>query len=188
LVAMGLSERQAALLLYAFAAAGGLVALFLSRAALPMGIWLAALFLAVLLLSAAYLSRLHSYTPGEHDRPNRRVTVLVSDLLHKRRAFELLLDLLLLATAYGGAYLLRYDGRVPASQLMVLESTLAVVVVSKLIAFGVLGVYKGRWHQLTIVDGHRLVKANFLGSAIALSATVLVFREAEFARSIFILD
>ncbi len=186
LVAMGLSERQVALLLYAFAAAGGGTALALRGANRGVSFAAGGVFLVGLLTFAAYLGRLHTYAPSEI--ASRRVTLLVSDLLHKRRAFEVVLDLVLFAVAYQGAYLLRWDGAPPPTQALLFEQTLAIAVVAKSACFGLVGVYRGHWQHLTIVDVHRLALASVLGSLVSLAALTFAFPGGEFSRSIWIMD
>lgn len=187
LVAMGLSEPQAALLLYGLAAAGGGVALTAWRTDAAFGLWSIGIFVVVLVILGAYLARLHTYVPGD-EPAQQRATVLVSELLHKRRAFEVILDLALFAVAYYGAYLLRWDGTIPPSQQAVLESTLALVVAGHSVAFGMLGVYRGVWHQMTIVDAHRIAKATALGTLVSVGAIVFAFRDSDFARGVFIIQ
>jgi UDP-GlcNAc:undecaprenyl-phosphate GlcNAc-1-phosphate transferase len=68
LYAMGLSEKQVALLLHAFAASGGALALGLSQADASLSGWLGLLFLVGLGLLAVYLGGLHTYQPGEQRR------------------------------------------------------------------------------------------------------------------------
>lgn len=187
LYAMGLSERQVALLLHGFAAGGGALALGLSRANAGLSGWLGILFLVGLGLLAAYLGRMYTYQEGERTL-GRRVTVLVSDLLHKRRAFEVLLDLLLFAAAYAGAYLLRWDGRLPLTQEAVLERTLVVAIACKSAAFALVGVYRGVWQRTSLPDLHRIARGSAVGSLLTIAALVLFFRTAEYARSILIMD
>ena len=91
LVALGLGERQVALLLYAFAALGGLVALFLTRLDAGLGILVGSVFLIAMCLLAAYLSRLHVYEPNGAGPPTR-FTLLLGNLVYKRRLAEILLD------------------------------------------------------------------------------------------------
>lgn len=186
LVAMGLSERQVALLLYTFAAAGGGLAMVLRGASPAVGLSVGGVFMVGLLTFAAYLGHLHSYSPSE--RPSGRVTLLISDLLHKRRAFEVVLDLILFAVAYEVAYLLRWDGNPPADQSLLFERTLALVVVAKSVAFGLMGVYRGHWHQISTADAHRIAKATLLGSLLSVAALVLFFPSAGFARGVLVID
>jgi UDP-GlcNAc:undecaprenyl-phosphate GlcNAc-1-phosphate transferase len=188
LVALGLSERQAALLLYAFAAAGGVLGFALAKGNPGPGAMVVSfLFLALLALCAAYLARMRVYT-GPQVRENHRVTVLVSDLLHKKRAAELVLDVVLFTLAAYGAYLLRYDGRIPGEQLAVLERSLAVVVAAYAISFGALGVYRGDWSRASVADAHRVLKAVAVGALLATTLLVLFYREAYFSRSVLILN
>jgi UDP-GlcNAc:undecaprenyl-phosphate GlcNAc-1-phosphate transferase len=186
LVAMGLSQRQTALLLYAFAALGGVAAMLLRDLRPEMGLIVGAVFLVVLLVFAAYLGGLHTYADEGH--VPRRATLLITDLLHKRRAAEVLLDLVLFALAYQGAYLVRYDGAPPPGQAELFAATLAVAVVCKSVAFGILGVYRGSWRHVTVQDVLRLGQATLLGSLLTVASLVFFFREADFARGILVVD
>jgi UDP-GlcNAc:undecaprenyl-phosphate GlcNAc-1-phosphate transferase len=114
--------------------------------------------------------------------------MLLEEVLYKRRLLEVLADLVVFSLAYSGAYLLRYDASVPQSQIMVMTHTLALAVACKSAAFGIAGVYRGAWHQISIPDVHRLIRATLLGMVLTVVAIVFAFREAEFSRSIFVLD
>jgi len=186
LVAIGLSERQVALLLYAFAACGGLLAMLLRFAPVAIGVTVGGIFLVGLLVLAAYLVRMHTYAPSE--LPAGRVTLLISDLLHKRRAFEVVLDLILFAIAYQLAYLLRWDASLPTDQRTLFEGTVAIAVVAKSLSFGVLGVYRGNWNQLNISDVHRIGIATVLGGLVTVTTLAFFFPTGEFSRSVLILD
>lgn len=187
LVGMGFSESSVALLLYALAACGGVFALLIRWEIGGEAPWLGAVFLVALVAFGAYLSRLYVYPP-EGARPMGRLSILLEDLLYKRRALEVLFDLIVFAVAYTGAYLLRYDAVLPPSQSELLAGTLALAVACKSAAYAAMGVYRGVWHQISIVDVHRLVKAAALGSLLTVAAIVFFFREAEYSRSVFVLD
>ena len=186
LVAMGLTERQVAVLLYAFAACGGLAAVLLRRAPAPLSVWGGGAFLVALLLFATYLGRLHTYPAGQG--PSGRATILVSNLLYKRRALEVLLDLTVFALAYAGAFLLRWEGSLSAEQVALLEASLPVAVAAKLATFWVTGVYRGMWQQTTLADLHRLMRASLVASLLTAFLVMLFFRQAPFSRSVLILD
>lgn len=187
LVALGLSERQVTVMLYGFALCGGLLALLVARAERGLGGLVGVLFLTLLAIIATYLARMHRYEPGQI-RENSRMTVLVSNLLYKRRALEVLLDLLLFGAAYYAAYMLRYDGLLPPSQEILLQQSLAIVVVAKSLAFGISGVYRGVWQHASLPDFHRLIRASLLGLLFTGVALVMFFRTADFARSVMIID
>jgi UDP-GlcNAc:undecaprenyl-phosphate/decaprenyl-phosphate GlcNAc-1-phosphate transferase len=186
LVAMGLSERQVALLLYGFAMCGGLLAVVLRGSSTGVAFAVGAIFLVGLLILAGYLSRLHTYEPSQ--RPTGRATLLISDLLHKRRAFEVVLDLILFAVAYQIAYLIRWDGSPPLEQRLLFESTIAIAVAAKSVSFGLFGVYRGEWHRIGLADVHRLLGAAFLGSLLTISALYFLHPGGFFSRGIFFID
>jgi UDP-GlcNAc:undecaprenyl-phosphate GlcNAc-1-phosphate transferase len=188
LVALGLSERQAALLLYGFAIAGGFFGLAFGAATTSLGsIVVGFMFLVLMGLLAAYLARMHVYTAAEA-RANHPVTIMVSDLLHKKRALEFVLDVVLFTLAAYAAYLLRWDGQIPRSQMLVLEQSLALIIAAYAISFGLLGVYRGEWSRASVADVHRLAKAVAVGALLSTSGMVFFFRAAEFSRSVLVLN
>jgi UDP-GlcNAc:undecaprenyl-phosphate/decaprenyl-phosphate GlcNAc-1-phosphate transferase len=186
LVAMGLSERQVALALYAFAALGGLIAMLGQWVLVPITTPLAFGFLLVLTVIAAYLTRLHSYEKVE-DVPNA-ATVLISNLLHKRRAAEFLIDVVIFALSYHAAYLLRWDGAIPPDQLALLRDTLPLAIVAKAVSFGVTGVYRGVWRRVSVTDVHRISQAAILGSVLTFAGCAFIYPRGMFPRSAFVID
>ena len=188
LVAMGLSEPQVAALLYAFAACGGILALFMRTSAGGFALVIGSLFLVMLVIVAAYLGRMHKYAPEEGPK-SRSATVLVTNMLYKRNALELIFDLLLFSAAYAGAYYLRYDDlELAPDQARLLAQSLAVVIACKSISFGLLGVYRTVWNRLGFGDVHRIIKAALLGSLLTTFAVAFFFRETTFSRSVLIID
>ena len=186
LVAMGLSERQVALTLYCFAAAGGVMAVTMYVTRGGFELWLGSLFLTAMLVLAAYLTRLHGYPEGE--RPRGRSTILVSEVLFKRRALEVVLDVGIFAIAYAGAFLLRFDGAPPMEQLTILNFTLPVLVGVQTAVFGAFGVYRGFWEHYGMSDMHRLIRAVALGSILSVAVVAFAFPDAHFSRSVFVID
>lgn len=186
LVALGLGEREVALLLYGVSAAGGAVALLIRGVSPSVALPLGGLFLAGLLIFTAYLGRMHAYEPSEARRG--RVTLLVADLLHKRRAFEMVLDLILFAAAYQVAFLLRWDGSPPPAQEVVFQRTLALAVIVKSLSFGLMGAYRGTWQHMTMPDLHRLMRATVLGAVATVVVVNLAIPGSVVPRSVFALD
>ncbi|HEX6252378.1 MAG TPA: hypothetical protein VFZ56_13225 [Gemmatimonadaceae bacterium] len=186
LIAMGFSERQVALTLYAIAVIGGLLALVFRSQPAATSVPIGAMFLIALLLLVAYLGRMQPYAAGTA-QPGR-VTLMVTDLVHKRRALEVVMDLVLFAVAYQLAYLLRWDGRPPPEQETIFAATLAVAVAVKSGSFALFGVYRGNWHFLTIADAGRIAKATLFGTLLTTAALVFFFREYHFARGILVID
>ncbi len=164
LVALGLHERQVALLLYGFAALGGCVGLVLMRLDLALGLVLGTAFFASLSLIAAYLGRLKVGHP-DAAAGSKAATVLVTALLYKKRLAEMLLDVLLVTGAYYGAYRLKFEGGAPPAYMEAFESTVGLVIALKISAFGLLGVYRGAWRYTGLEDLYRILGAIILGSA-----------------------
>jgi UDP-GlcNAc:undecaprenyl-phosphate GlcNAc-1-phosphate transferase len=187
LVSMGFREPQTAWLLYAGAAVAGVIALLVDRDPAGSGAWLTGAFAAVLLVLGAYLSRLYAYSPDKANSRGLRVALL-AHVIARPRMLEALMDVALFAAAYSGAYLLRYDGGLPDGHGWLLGWTLAVAVAVKSAAFAFSGVYRSVWHQPSMADLHRIVRATLLGELVTVVVVVFLFRGDQFSRSVFILD
>jgi len=166
LVALGLHERQVALLLYGFAVAGGVVALLLTRLDAALGLMLGITFLAALTVLAAYLGRLQM---GYPDAPAgwKPATVLATELLYKRHLAAMLLDVAIVAVAFYGAFRLRFSGDAPDGIMDAYRTTLWLVIAVKVIAFGAFGLYRGSWRYTSMIDALRIL------TAITVSGVVL---------------
>lgn len=86
------------------------------------------------------------------------------------------------------AYLLRFDGSIPASQFNGFVSILPWVIPVKLACFFFFGLYKGMWRYTGIYDLENLVKACVISSGIVVFILVLKVRFEGFPRSIFAID
>src|SRR5205823_1613043 len=133
LIALGLTERQVALLLYAFAIAGGMVALVLPWLDHGLGVLVGAAFLVAMSLLAAYVGRIHS-GPATQVRLLKPGTLLVRNLFYRRRLAEILLDVVLISLAYYGAYRLRFDGLLPPAYEAAFEATVGWVIALNILA------------------------------------------------------
>jgi UDP-GlcNAc:undecaprenyl-phosphate GlcNAc-1-phosphate transferase len=187
LVALGLSERYVALLLYTFAAIGGLVALTLTDLDRGVGLLVGAVFLVCLSLFAAYLGRLRVYQ-SETEAPQKAITLLVANLLYKKRLAEILLDSVLIAVAFYCAFLLRFDGAIPPAYVAAFQTTLGVAIAARVAAFALFGVYQSTWEYAGILELYRIL------AGVALS-TVAIFAYVSWrapllagTRSILIID
>ncbi|HWC75346.1 MAG TPA: hypothetical protein VG454_15535 [Gemmatimonadales bacterium] len=171
LVALGLRERDVALLLYAFAVVGGAVGLLLSRLDSALGLMVGTIFLVALTLLAAWLGRMQMVYP---DKPSgwKPATVLATVLLYKRRLAVMLLDVALVAAAYYGAFRLRFEGAAPAGMMDAYRSTLWLAIGVQVVAFQAFGTYRGAWRYFSIADLYRMLAAVATG-ALALFAYAL---------------
>ncbi|HSE98439.1 MAG TPA: MraY family glycosyltransferase, partial [Blastocatellia bacterium] len=127
LVALGMSERRAALMLYLFAATSGVLALMVRLMEAEVMLLLVPGFALVTLFLGLYLGKVRVYEAGAGPAESNLIRVL-ADFSFKRRVFEALLDVVLAALAYYGAYLLRFDGDLPAEQMAIFADTLVLVI------------------------------------------------------------
>jgi UDP-GlcNAc:undecaprenyl-phosphate/decaprenyl-phosphate GlcNAc-1-phosphate transferase len=168
LIALGLGERQVAVLLYGCAAVCGLVALRVTRVDHGLGVFLGTTVLVAMGLIAAYLGRLRVAYSGEAREPGG-VTVLVGNLLYKKRLAEILLDVVLVTLAYYGAYRLRFDGALPPAYVETFQASVGIVIAVKIASLGLCGVYRGAWEYVGILDVYRIIAATVLGDAVLLT-------------------
>ena len=97
-------------------------------------------------------------------------------------------DAVLVGLAYYLAYLLRFDGNIPASELANWMNTVVWIVPLKLTCFFFFGLYKGMWRYTGIYDLENLIKACVISSGIIFFILVLKVRFVGFPRSIFAID
>src|SRR4051794_14108460 len=109
LVALGLSEKHAVWMLYAFSIAAGSLALLARRASLDISLAAIAGFIIALTFLGIYLGRVRVYSEQEVAKARSKPLVaFLFDLSHKRRIFEVLLDVLLISGAYYLAYAIKF--------------------------------------------------------------------------------
>ena len=187
LVALGFSERKVALVFYVVTLLGVSLAAGVAVDWGPMPMWTAIAYGGLVTLCAAYLARLHTYSEATA-RPVDRLYFLVEDLLYKRRLLEVMFDIVLFSAAYWGAFLLRFDGRLPVEASASLVTSVALAAACKSVAFVAAGVYRGLWQRVSVADVHRILRAAVLGSLLTAAATLFLFPDLPVPRSIFVLD
>ena len=163
LVALGLSERRAVLLLYALAAGAGLAALLARSQGIYVLLWFIPVTLLAFLGLGIHLGRVRVY---ETDALPANTTVIraLAVFPYKRRMLEILLDLTLTALAFYGALLLRLDGGVTDAQMKVFLRTLPLVLGAQMLFFLLCGVYRGLWHYAGMDDLVNIAKAVLVGT------------------------
>jgi UDP-GlcNAc:undecaprenyl-phosphate GlcNAc-1-phosphate transferase len=197
LVALGLSERKAALVLWALAAASGGVAMLVRELELPVAILMVPVFGIVLLFFLVFLGRVKVYervaTPPEGVPPpeamvNRAFLPTLADFAYKRRVFEVLHDLLLIVLVYYAAFLMRFDGQLVEPFYSRLIESLPVVIVIQVSAFLAFGLYRGLWRYTSMSDLTTLGRAVGGAWLATVGALYLVFRLEGFSRGVLVMD
>jgi UDP-GlcNAc:undecaprenyl-phosphate GlcNAc-1-phosphate transferase len=190
LVALGMSERRAVLMLYGLAALSGFLATTVRQLKFDVSLALIAGFTLALTLLGVYLAGVKGYDEEEQARVARDkplFTFLV-DLSYKRRIFEVLLDVFLIVLSYWAAYAIKFEpfSNSPAWQLFL--RTLPVLVVVRLAAFLFFGVYRGIWRYTGMDDLVVFAKAVAGGSLVSILILLFKFRFQGFSRAVFVID
>lgn len=190
LVALGMSERRAVWMLYGFAALSGLLALLVREMRLDVSLAAILGFTVVLTLLGVYLAGVKVY--GEEAEaiaaPNKPLFAFLVDLSYKRRVFEVLLDVILIALAYWSAYAIEFNPGSESGAWGLFLRTLPVLVFVKLGAFLLMGVYRGIWRYTSIDDLVVFAKAVALGSIVCVLIVLFKFRFVGFSRTVFVID
>ena len=189
LVALGMSERRAVLMLYAFAALSGLLAIIVQRARLDVSLAAIAGFTIVLTLIGVYLAGVKVYDKTEEEiamLKDKPLYAFLVDVSYKRRIFEVLLDVVLIILSYWAAYAINFPPSSPAWQLFI--RTLPVLVFMKMSVFLVMGVYRGLWRYTSMSDLIVFAKAVALSSVASLLLILFAFRFEGFSRKVFAID
>ncbi|HEY8548400.1 MAG TPA: hypothetical protein VIL35_00475 [Vicinamibacterales bacterium] len=188
LVALGLSEREAVLLLYLVGIMSGGLAFLSYRYGLSTTAVLIAFLVIGLGLFGVYLGRLQVYPEGQVKlTESTRFFSLIADFSYKRQVAAVLIDVVLIVAAYYGAYLLRFEDQF-AAEMPVFVQSLPVVIVCQLGALAFFRVYRGMWRYAGVSDFIRLVQAVTLGSIAAVLVLLFLTRFGGYSRAVFVID
>jgi UDP-GlcNAc:undecaprenyl-phosphate GlcNAc-1-phosphate transferase len=190
LVALGLSERAAVLMLYVFAIMAGALSLLVSRIGTMQSLALVALFTIVLAILGVYLSKVKVYKEQEEDlaMANNAVFGFLVNISYKRRIFEVFLDALLITLSYYAAYALLFGDFEETTDWTLFIQTLPLLIVLKLGTFLMTGVYRGLWRYTSIGDFITFTKGVAASSILSVLAILMFYRFQNFSRAVFILD
>jgi UDP-GlcNAc:undecaprenyl-phosphate/decaprenyl-phosphate GlcNAc-1-phosphate transferase len=188
LVAIGLPERTAVLVLWTLAALGALIGVELRVADSGLGLPAAAALVLAMIIFAVYLSHVRVYDESKVGLIRTgRITPFVDNLMYKRRAAEVMLDLCLIALTYHLAYRLRFEGaEYPIYFQQFLTSLPLVIAVQMVALFGV-GAYRGVWRYFGLMDGVTFVKGVALGTVAIVTMLVYLFRFEHYSRGVFVI-
>jgi UDP-GlcNAc:undecaprenyl-phosphate GlcNAc-1-phosphate transferase len=187
LVAIGLSERSAVMLLWGLAAAGGGIGIVFRQSA-AWGTLVAALFAVGMTMFAVYLGGIRVYENSDAAALQRGgLTPIVIDFVYRRRVAEVLLDFVLVTVSYYAAYRLKFDFIEFAANFTLFMRSLPVVVAVQLIAFFAVGVYQGVWRHFSASDAVTVVKGAFAGTLVSELILLYMFRFENYSRTVFII-
>lgn len=184
LVFLGLSERKAVLYLYGLSLLGGCIAL----AALEWkAISLFGLVLLLLLFAVTAGFFLGSVRVAG-DREDGMTGVLLSyNILFKSARVQLLLDVVLVSTAYLVAHLLRFEGSLGDDPGLISRS-LPIVILVKVTILWAMGLHSELWEYPSISEALKIIKATVLGSVVSVTVLFILTRLDSFSRAMFVID
>ena len=167
LVAIGLSERNAVLVLWLLALLGGAIGLLLRNFSPSWSLPVGGVFLAGMCAFAFYLARVRVYEEAPEGATDG-VTPLTSTFMNRRRVIEVLVDVSIIAASYYAATVLVF--RDPEGYLRNAEifyQSLPVVIATQLVAFFARGLYRGIWQPFARTDINKVLEAVLAGTLIA---------------------
>jgi UDP-GlcNAc:undecaprenyl-phosphate GlcNAc-1-phosphate transferase len=167
LVAIGLSERNAVLVLWMLAAVGGAIGLLLRNYSAQWSLPVGAIFLVGMGVFAAYLARVRVYDEQAAQAVNG-FTLVRSRFMNRRRVVEVLVDASLIGASYYAAMQLVFrDPEEYLRQSEVFYQSLPIVVITQLVSFFARGLYRGIWQPFVRRDVNKVLEAVLAGAAIA---------------------
>lgn len=188
LVAMGFSEREAVLILYALAGAGGAAALLGGHSDMYDALLIGPLLLIALTLLGIQLARVRVYDGDDFSLLlGKPYTPLLVNVAFKRRVFEVILDLVLVTCSYYAAYVVRFDREFPLYYQLFARS-LPIIIACQLCSFFVVGVYRGTWRHISLGDLSTYAKGIVLGVLTSIMALVYLYRFEDYSRGVFAID
>lgn len=189
LVALGLSERTAVLMLYGFAVIAGSLALLVGQIGVVKSFAFIGFFTIALVIVGVYLSKVKVYEGEEEDQAaaENAVFAFLVNVSHKRRIFEVFLDAFLITLAYYSSFALLRLFESDSNWNLFLK-TLPLLIVIKLGAFLAVGVYRGLWRYTSIGDLITITKGVVLGSVLSVLALLVLYRFENFSRTVFFID
>lgn len=189
LVIMGLTEKGAVWFLYLIGGISGFAAVFVSKhdsltsPAVIIPVALAAVLMGV------YLAQLRVYPEKEFSvLRDKAYTPILMELTYKKQLVMVILDFCLIAFSYYLSYRLQLDPSEFPVLFKVFLKTMPAVIACKLLAFFIIGVYRGIWGYMSANDVYVHLKASSLGSIASVAAVTYIFQFDNFSKGIFLID
>jgi len=188
LVSLGFSDRSAVRILYLLGLLGGLVAWAITAGPIDV-IAAVAPFAVLVALLGIYLARVPAYNAEDFLALQKSsFAPFLKDLTFRWHAFQVLLDVVLIAACYYGAYRLRFEGEELETFLPSFTASLPMVLGLKLAALYASGLYRRSWETFGLRDIASVLRGVAMGSVLSVLASVYLYRFERFSRNVFIFD
>lgn len=189
LVAIGLSERRAVGLLWLLGAVGGGLGTGLHYYGRQWSVVIAAsVFLIAMTLFAVYLAGIRVYDDADARPADGALTPIIVEFMYKRRVAEVVLDFCLVTLCYYAAYRMRFeDAEDFMRNFSTFSRSLPVILAAQMIAFFVVGVYRGVWRHFGMMDTLTVARGVFLGVVASQIAILYAYRFIAYSRTVFVI-
>jgi UDP-GlcNAc:undecaprenyl-phosphate/decaprenyl-phosphate GlcNAc-1-phosphate transferase len=168
LVAIGLSERNAVLVLWLLASVGGAIGLLLRNFSADWSLPVGSIFLVGMCVFAVYLARVRVYEEVPAATIANGLTLLQPNFLNRRRVIEVLVDVSLIGASYYFATGLVFnDPEAYLRNAEVFYQSLPVILTTQLVAFFARGLYRGIWQPFARPDVNKVLEGALAGILIA---------------------
>ncbi|MCI0521750.1 MAG: hypothetical protein L0Z70_16005, partial [Chloroflexi bacterium] len=173
LIAFGLSERQALMVLYGVAILAGVAGIAIET----LDYWLSLVLVPVLVLSlallAAYLGGL-KVVSGPTLKRDAPITRLMVELTYKRHTFEITLDFFVIGLAFYLAFWTNNSLSMNEELLQVYLTRLPIALAAAYLSFYIFRIYRGVWRYVGVGDLVRYAGATAGAVALAAAITALL--------------
>jgi UDP-GlcNAc:undecaprenyl-phosphate/decaprenyl-phosphate GlcNAc-1-phosphate transferase len=188
LVGLGLPERRAVLVLYAFAAVASLAGLSVSYLDFSHANVLVGLFFVALTFFGIHLANVRVYdnTGGQGPADAGPVNALLVRSFSRTRVLDVLLDVSLITVAYYAAFRIRFDDAAFELFFPVFLRSLPVVVAVSVASLWWAGAYRGLWSYFAVPDAVTLARGTVLATICSVAAVSYVFRFEHQSRAVFV--
>jgi UDP-GlcNAc:undecaprenyl-phosphate GlcNAc-1-phosphate transferase len=186
LVRGGLTEHRTVVLLAAIAAALGATSLTYSVLG-DYKVTLAGVLVTFVLL-VQFAGFLVDLEREDEEEVVRGGWMLKTIVLHRRRLLEVLVDFALISVAFGVSYLLLVQGTGSAYERHVFGVALPAILITRYLAFIVLGLYQGIWRYAGSREAASIIVGVAVSGAVALGITVATTHLGDFPATVFLLD
>jgi UDP-GlcNAc:undecaprenyl-phosphate GlcNAc-1-phosphate transferase len=185
LVAFGLSERQAVLVLYLIAIISGLASIGIEAWDYDLSLVLIPILLIVLALFVAYLARMKIVSNSEAEKNS--ITRLIVNLTFRRRLFEIMFDLFLIGISYYLAFWTRFGLNMTTTSMNLFLLSWPIALGISYASFFLFGIYRGVWRYVGINDLLRYVGAAIISGVFSWLINQWIFPNQPFTSDVYLL-
>lgn len=192
LVAVGLSETTAVLILYGISAANGTVAFLLYRVGFSYAWFGAALAMMGLVLFGVFLASVKVYpedsVPWEREVRERGGFVLPTEFRYKRLLLWVLVDTITILLAWYVAFLLRYGDSPQWPQHVVrFMDSAPLALLAVLVGLFARGLYRTDWQHFSLYELRAILAGTALGLVAAFAALAFFAPALDIGSALFVI-